>query len=353
MSDKNLVLRNGTWYARAEINGRDFRRSLRTSSKVVARQRLKGFLESIEHIRYHGEARHTWKAAVVEWSQGIGQSVKPNVAKRYKVSLRQVRATLDPLYIDEIGIKTIARIVKERRDAGATNATIKRDLTAISSVLTYCVAQGWIETNPAKTYDRDVIRERRDPIVLPDPADIDVIVSMAPGNFARLIRFAQFTGMRQEEIGSLERGQIRDGVVDLWRSKTDRPRAVPLDKRAVGALSDSPVHITSKWVFWHGNGERYANLASRFREIMRRAEAQEKVGRRFTFHALRHWYAVDYLRRGGGIYTLQKLLGHASIKTTELYLDYLTPEEQHRAKFGEVGSNAGASIAVSSATGLK
>jgi integrase len=338
MSDKNLVLRNGTWYARAEINGRDIRRSLRTGSKVVARQRLKFFLESIEHIRFTGEPRHTWKAAVVEWSSAITSSVKPNVAKRYKVSLRQVRASLDDLYIDEIGVKTIARVVKDRRDAGATNATIRRDLTAISSVLAYCVAQGWVESNAAKAYDRDVIRERRDPIVLPDPADIDVIVAMAPGNLARLIRFAQFTGMRQEEVGSLERGQIRGEVVDLWKSKTDRPRAVPLDRHALGTLAGSPQHITSKWVFWHSDGARYANLASRFRELMRRAVKQEAVGRAFRFHDLRHWYAVDYLRRGGNLYVLQKLLGHASIKTTEMYLDYLTPEEQQRAKYGQVGA---------------
>ncbi len=51
----------------------------------------------------------------------------------------------------------------------------------------------------------------------------------------------------------------------------------------------------------------------------------------FRFHDLRHKYAIDYLKTGGKIYTLQKLLGHASIKTTELYLTYLTPEEAKAA----------------------
>jgi integrase/recombinase XerD len=54
--------------------------------------------------------------------------------------------------------------------------------------------------------------------------------------------------------------------------------------------------------------------------------------RRFRFHDLRHRFAVDYLRDGGNIYDLQKILGHASIKTTEIYLDYLTPDEQEAAK---------------------
>jgi integrase/recombinase XerD len=43
---------------------------------------------------------------------------------------------------------------------------------------------------------------------------------------------------------------------------------------------------------------------------------------------------VDYLRRGGSIYRLQQILGHKSIKTTEDYLVYLTPEEAERAKIG-------------------
>jgi integrase/recombinase XerD len=50
--------------------------------------------------------------------------------------------------------------------------------------------------------------------------------------------------------------------------------------------------------------------------------------RRFTFHHLRHTHAVDWLKAGRSVYDLQKRLGHTSIKTTEIYLDYLTPEEQ-------------------------
>lgn len=49
---------------------------------------------------------------------------------------------------------------------------------------------------------------------------------------------------------------------------------------------------------------------------------------------LRHRFAVDYPRAGGSIYDLQQILGHTSIKTTEVYLAYLTPEEAAAAKRG-------------------
>jgi len=61
-------------------------------------------------------------------------------------------------------------------------------------------------------------------------------------------------------------------------------------------------------------GERYANVSSRFAAIRSRAGRTVKP---FRFHDLRHWFAVDYLRRGGSIYDLQKILGHSSIRTTE------------------------------------
>ena len=54
----------------------------------------------------------------------------------------------------------------------------------------------------------------------------------------------------------------------------------------------------------------------------------------FTFHHLRHRYAVDYLKGGGSIYDLQQQLGHSSVKTTEIYLAFMTPAEQRVAKFG-------------------
>jgi integrase/recombinase XerD len=263
-------------------------------------------------------------------------SVKPGTAKRYQVSLRQLDPLLRDLYQDQIDRKQCAKIISERRRQGATNATIRRDLTALSSVLSSCCAWGWRDENPAKSFDRSIIREMRDPITLPLAEDMDAVIGLCPGNFASLCRFAQYTGMRQEEIGSLERTQIRRQakIADLTRSKTNRPRAVPLDDRALGTLDGTPAHLTGQAVFWHDDGGRYLNIASRFAQIMARAVKAEAVARPFRFHDFRHWYAVDYLRGGGNIYDLQKILGHTSIKTTEIYLDFLTPDEAERAKRG-------------------
>jgi integrase/recombinase XerD len=325
-SGDNLYKRNDTWYARVQVRGRDIRRSLRTASRAEAVKRLKAILEQAEHIRFHGDVRHSWKEAVVEWAKQAEQDTKRSTVKRYLVSLGQLRGILDQLYVDEITTRTISQIA---RRPGITNATRRRDLTAVSAVLRWCVAHGWREDNPARSWDRSIIRERRDPIMLPADTDIDRVVAAAPGNFASLIRFAQFTGMREEECASLERSQIdmRRRAAQLTETKTSRPRSVPLDDRAVGTLPGTP-HLRCPYVFWHEPGDRYHNVASRFRTIAKRALGS----RAFRFHNLRHWFAVDYLRRGSSIYQLQRILGHASIKTTELYLAHLTPDEADRSK---------------------
>ncbi len=171
------------------------------------------------------------------------------------------------------------------------------------------------------------VKEKTRARPLPPPDDIDAAMARAPGNFAHLIRFAQYTGMRQEEIASLERPQIRRDKCDLLETKANRPRVAPLDGRALGTLSGTVEHYKSTVVFHH-DGERYHNVASRFRALAKSA------GVSFTFHDLRHWYAVDYLRNGGNTYDLQKILGHTSIRTTERYLAYLSPVEQEQAKYG-------------------
>lgn len=273
----------------------------------------------------------------MEWSGAMAGAIKGSTFDRYTISLAEMRPILDELYVDEINVKTIAKIVRERRAAGVTNATINRDLTAASSVLRYCCAQGWRDDNPAKAYDRGVTREARDPIVLPLKEDIDTVVAHATGNFGRLIRNAQYTGMRKQENATLEWSDIRDRAADLSRTKTSKPRSVPYDDRAWGTLEGTPRHIKTKCVFWHQDGDYvgpYRSVTSNFKQLVTRLHKEKKISRKFTFHHLRHWFAVDYLRRGGNIYALQIELGHSSIKTTELYLAFLTPDEQQRAKHG-------------------
>ena len=76
------------------------------------------------------------------------RAVGPKTATRYLVSLKQLAPWLDGRALPDIDGRLVAEIIRERQKAGVTNATIKRDLGALSSVMNYAILQGWIEATP-------------------------------------------------------------------------------------------------------------------------------------------------------------------------------------------------------------
>lgn len=339
--DQGLYVRGGIFWARVTIAGREHRRSLSTRDRASARVRAAAWRARLIDEERFGLVVHRWQEAIVEWERHIGASVKPNTLRRYRLSLRMVYPFLIDRGLSEIDRKMIAAIVGRRRDAKAGTATIKRDLTAISSVFDAAIAAGLAETNPARDFiasSKRTMRERRDPIVLPEPADIAFLLSRLPPMVAAMTRLARATGMRLSEIAALERRQVDHarGVLTLTKTKTSRPRVVPLDDEAAAALRSAPPMLTSPYVFWHDAGTPYTNLSSGFARMVRSAQKAAQSGGRqfrpFRFHDLRHLAAVEMLRSGLSIYDVQHRLGHSSVKVTEIYLRYLSADEADAAK---------------------
>jgi integrase/recombinase XerD len=97
-----------------------------------------------------------------------------------------------------------------------------------------------------------------------------------------------------------------------------------------------PAYAHKPLLFWHSDGEDYKNFASQFAAIVDRTAAWARENgvdfRPFRFHDQRHLHAVTWLKDGRSLYDLQSRLGHTSIKTTEMYCKYLTPDEDRVAK---------------------
>ncbi len=350
----NIYLRNGILWARFKVAGIEYRESLRTRSEATAKKRLKARREEIENAaRFNIAPPQSWEAAVVSWANMMEHEVRTKslsqkTVDRYTGSLREVRSWLDGHMLHQIDAKRIRELVKGRKAQRVTNATIRRDLTALSSVLAHAIDEGWVEENAAAAFPRARLSERRDPIILPDEGDIAYTIGPTNNRLSDVMLFARHTGMRQEEIVSL-----RHRHIDLRRrqitivGKRNRLRSIPLNDQALAILRRIPRHLKVDWVFWHAieddegrpTADRYNNVPTNFADMtMRAAKRAAKEGRayrRFRFHDLRHLFAVEYLRDGhGGIYDLQRILGHASIQTTEIYLAYLTPEQATAARAG-------------------
>lgn len=339
--------RRKTLWARFVVEGREYRFSCETSDAAVARERREAKRAEIIAAASWGDGRKTISEAIEAWTFHVPTHVSAKTVARYLNSIQLIQAHLEGLHIDEVDKGTVATIIAARRARGITNATIRRDLTALSSLLSFAVEQGWREGNPALDAFRSKgMRERRDPIVLPELRDIERAIERAPGGLKHLVRAAFLTGCRQEELVALERRSV-DLVrrTITVRGKGNKARVVPLTDEAVALFRDVPASVATRHVFWHSDGKPFRNVATRFslygRQLEARAEKERFEFRRFRFHDLRHRFAVDYLREGrGSIYDLQQVLGHTSLQVTEIYLRFLTPDEARVAKNGPAQKSA-------------
>lgn len=334
----NTYWRGGVLWGRIKVKGEEIRWSLRTSNEEVAVRKVAAERKRLSEQVHDGHLVHTWESVFAAWSEHITHEVSASTVLRYAVSLKQLEQWLLPLSMGEITKAKITEIVEGRRARGVTNATIRRDLTALSSVLSFAEGEDWRDDNPALARLARM-KERRDPIVLPELEHIEMVVQRAPGNFAKMIEAALLTGCRQSELVTAERTRVDHVRKQLTViGKGNKLRVMKLSDEAYRLIASVPAALATKTLFWHSGGAPYRNVASRFAGFVSAAQKGAQASgldfRPFTFHHLRHRYAVDFLKGGGNIYDLQKHLGHTSVKTTEMYLTYLTADEARVAKYG-------------------
>jgi integrase/recombinase XerD len=280
------------------------------------------------------------------WAGHIASSVSPKTKTRYLCSLAQIAADLEGRDLSEVDGKLVAEIIRRRQRAGVTNATIKRDLVALSSVINFAINQGWAESNPVLPRLRS-LKERRDPIFLPSHEDIALVLDRAPVSLRFIAEAVLKTGAREEELVFATRDCFDGARHQLTLiGKGNKRRVIDLGPfGGIDFFRSLPSYIGKPlcpWLFWHGEGKGYSikSFAGVFYRHVKRVEAFAKKHdlrfRRFRFHDLRHRHAVDWLQSGRSIYDLQKRLGHSSLQVTELYLQFLDENEQHTARLGAV-----------------
>lgn len=314
----NLFRRGKTWYARYVVAGELQRISLRTSDLRKAKERLAGIRAKAENEAFGVQSATTWNDAVVAYSQGVLESggVKESTSKRYRVSLRQLDPYFNGKPLAKVTVSEIADYVGLRQQAGATNSTIRRDLTTLSRVLSFARSRGAIAINTADAYDRTMIRERRGAINAPSDADvagaIAALEAAGEHNVAAVFRLLRATGMRAGEALRAKWEHLDGGQLVIHETKNGRARTIVVPPDAL------PPKAGRGRIFSFVGADSGA-LASLWQ--WRRRDLPD--GQRFRIHDLRHAYAIAEIRRGRDIYDLSHHLGHSSVKVTEIYLGYV------------------------------
>lgn len=370
---KNTEWRDGILHFRARIRGKlhrwslGYRHPLGASDVATAREAVAEGIKQLRAEAYgHSKSRVRYDDMMASWAETyILHQVGAKTAKRYASSLVQLDPWLRDLYFDEITRTKVGEIVQARRAAGVHNGSIRNDMTALSSVFKFA-ADGNDDDdgkdNPALYWWRK-IKVRRSPIVLPNPAHVERVLKRCPPGLRAIAKAAQLTGVRQDalvhaEIGNLDHARRQLTLI----GKGNRLQVIDLNYNgAYEFLAGLPKALGCKWLFWHPEplrdrvtrrpikgqytSEPFRNVSSNFSGIVRDEMAAaralaKKAGhiepdfRLFRFHDLRHLFAVDWLKAGRSIYDLQHRLNHRSIKTTEIYLEYLTEDERHSVMYG-------------------
>lgn len=119
------------------------------------------------------------------------------------------------------------------------------------------------------------------------------------------------TGSRWSEAESLKRDHVKNNAIQFGNTKSGKRRTIPISEQLFKLIRGHEPE--NKFRLFGGAVEAFENALDR---------AKVKVPKGQLTHVLRHSYAVHFTMAGGNIVTLQRCLGHSTIMTTEIYLQY-------------------------------
>jgi integrase/recombinase XerD len=238
------------------------------------------------------------------------------------------------------GTQNIQGYIAAMANAGQAPTSRSRRLSAIKQYYRFLFAEGLIEADPTSGLQGPK-KQRSLPKVL-SIAEVDRLLDASQKRcegvegramfralrFHCLLELLYATGMRVSELVGLPRTVLRgDKRVFSIKGKGGRERLVPLNAEARAAL-DRFLEVSgrfdnSPWLFPSKSASGHMTR-QRFAQDLKDVAAEAGIGGdRISPHVLRHAFASHLLDRGADLRTVQQLLGHADISTTEIYTHVL------------------------------
>lgn len=220
-----------------------------------------------------------------------------------------------PENIKHITPEHIERYIQKMLDSNLSRRYCNVHLTAIKSFFRWASLNNGL-ANPAskvKMLKEDPPHQR----VL-SPKEYEKLLSAADETETDLIIFIADTGLRTSELQSLRWGNIDASVRFLTIcGKGRKRRSVPLNKTLQAMLSKYPRKPKNFPLDFTKSYLRRNAVYALLKRLSRRAGIPT-----LGPHALRRYFADSLRRKGVPIYTISKLLGHADVRTTEIYLHW-------------------------------
>ena len=263
----------------------------------------------------------------------IERNASPHTLRNYRKDLTLLRGAMADRPWEKADLLTLRQFVADQRTRGLSKVTIARRVACSRSFFRFLHREGYIPSNPALGLVRPKL-DRKLPAFLSVEEAARLVEAPKGGEFAgrrdrAILETLYSAGLRVSELVSL---RIRD--VDLIggslrvTGKGRKERLVPVGSYSVQAirqylqmLGGDPDH-PEKPLF---QNRRRGPLTDRsVRRILNQYLAQVSVTLKISPHALRHSFATHLLDRGADLRSVQELLGHTSLTTTQVYTHVTT-----------------------------
>lgn len=262
----------------------------------------------------------------------------------------QVRPHLSPFFgdtlIDHITREHVTRYIHKRLDAVHNKQrihprTVNMEVATLRRIFKFARLNGYylpedptVGISPMKAAPKKVIRFLTDP-------EVDTLLAVCPTRAYTIFLTAVDTGLRRSELAAFDwtwvewhRGVIRIKQRNGYETKSHLERDIPMTDRLRDHLSKLTGPHVGPVLFppsardvkaGRTIGRFYDFILRELRDLIRKAGLAP-----FTLHDLRHTFASRLVMRGVDLFTVSKLLGHADVKTTQIYA-HLAPGHLQQA----------------------
>ena len=232
--------------------------------------------------------------------------------------------------LENISAAVVLRFLSHLKDAGLSPRSRARTLAALRTFHKFLVREKITKDNPT-----DQVVSPKSLTALPHtlaPLDVESLLSSPKGDSAlawrdrAMLEIIYATGLRVSELVSLKLSDLQMDVGYLTAfGKRSKQRIVPLGETAIAALQEYlqngrpglEKQKGSHFLFLNRSGEGLTRQG--FWKIIKRRALEAGISQSITPHTMRHSFATHLLENGADLRSVQAMLGHADISTTQIY----------------------------------
>lgn len=246
-------------------------------------------------------------------------SSSPGTIKQYKLILCRFREFVDKP-AESVTRPDIIRYLNHMMFEKKRSRTfVSNILSIIKAFYSFMVENGYVPINPTKGINT-IKTDKKAPIYLTPEEMTDLINTAIDPRDNLIVKMLYATGVRVSELVNILK---RDIDLDRNTIKVFGKGA----KERIVLIPDAMVPVLTSYCRSLSDDEKLIDLTIRSVErdikvLAKRAGISKKV----TPHKLRHSFATHMLQNGGNIVAIQKLLGHTSLNTTQIYTHYSVDE---------------------------